>query len=335
MSTSTVFAETIHEPIIPAIAGVQTKALLLGFAKNQYDLGMVYYEGAKIQRNTSKAVEWLNRASEKNYAPAKVVLAKMLLSGDGLQVNEPLAIQLLQQASVKGDSQATQMLVEFANKQKSQPAYSAIDQALLCKNWNTRQMTEPSFLEALARYEVEGKTHKSLELTLKQNYAEQDQYKYYPDYKDADGDVPNMRIFLPKNKNTALFTKIETANHYGYGFQFEGNIKQGIPIEQLKNTIESSDKFKFTALDTQKFNQYNNEIQRLESADQYEAASELREKMSKIFKNAQVISEPNPQQVYLATAPRDVDNGYVHFFDYVYLVKQGNGNLKIVCGVSS
>ena len=40
LGTQAVFAENINEPIIPAIAGLQTKAIVIGFAKNQYELGM-------------------------------------------------------------------------------------------------------------------------------------------------------------------------------------------------------------------------------------------------------------------------------------------------------
>lgn len=333
--TSTVFAKNIHEPIIPAIAKEQSKALLLGFAKNQYDLGMVYYDGVKIPRNTSKAIEWLDRASSKNYAPAKVILAKMLFSGDGLQVNEALAIQLLQQANAQGYEPAKQMLVDYANKQKSQPSYSAIDQTLLCGAWNTQKMTVDSFIEQLATHSVAGKTHKSLETALKQNYSEQDQYKFYPEYEDAEGDTPDVRIFLPRNKSTALFTKIETENYYGYGYKFNAEIKQGVAIEHVKNMIEARDKFKFSTFDTQKFNQYMKEIQRLRNIDQNDKAQNLSEKMSNMFKGSHVVSESNPQQIYLATSPRVVDDGFVHFIDYIYLIKQENGNLKVVCGSSS
>ncbi len=73
LGTQAVFAENINEPIIPAIAGLQTKAIVIGFAKNQYELGMAYYEGKSHSKNTAKAVEWLHRAKWKNYAPAKVV----------------------------------------------------------------------------------------------------------------------------------------------------------------------------------------------------------------------------------------------------------------------
>src|SRR5690606_3024269 len=148
-------AKTIQEPFIPAIAGLQSKALLLGFAKNQYDLGMAYYDGAKIPRNTAKAIEWLNLASEKNYAPAKVTLAKMLLTGDGVKPNHALAMRLLQQAMGQGDEQAKKMLKNISNVLVAAQLYPAIDQALLCKEWHTKNMTVPSFLEQMAREEIE------------------------------------------------------------------------------------------------------------------------------------------------------------------------------------
>lgn len=120
LMTQTVLAENIHEPIIPAIAGLQSKALLLGFAKNQYELGMAYYEGKAVPRNIPKAVEWLNRASVRNYAPAKATLAKMNLNGDGVTRNPQLAKQLLQ-AAQKGDAEAQAMLANInTDEQKVQ-----------------------------------------------------------------------------------------------------------------------------------------------------------------------------------------------------------------------
>lgn len=40
--------------VIPAIAGLQTKAIVIGFAKNQYELGMAYYEENSFQEIRQK-----------------------------------------------------------------------------------------------------------------------------------------------------------------------------------------------------------------------------------------------------------------------------------------
>ena len=314
-STSNIQAKTMNEQIIPAIAGVQSKALLLGFAKNQYDLGMAYYDGQKIPRNTSKAIEWLNLASEKNYAPAKVVLAKMLLSGDGVNPNPVLATRLLQQAASNGNQQAKQMLEQTSNTPSaSQIAqqYSAIDQVLLCQGWYTKNMTQPSFLEQMARDEIEGKAHKNIEIGLKQTYQIQDTYRYYPEYKDAYADTPYVQIFLPRNAKNALFKKLEFTNHYGYGFNFEGVIQSNADIAQLKNLIENRDK--------------------IQLRQNYDASSKITEQLFTQFKNSYLVHDDNLQSLYFASKPRGSDD-YGGFAEYIYLTKSKNGEIKVICGV--
>ncbi len=106
------------EKIQSALLGLQTKATLLGFAKNEYDLGMAYYEGEIVQRDPQKAAEWLLKASKKNYAPAMFVFGGMLLTGDGVQENIQLGSQLIHAAAAKGDKQAL-ALIEETKKEKS------------------------------------------------------------------------------------------------------------------------------------------------------------------------------------------------------------------------
>lgn len=105
------------EKIQGALLGLQTKATLLGFAKNEYDLGMAYYEGKIVERDPQKAAEWLLKASKKNYAPAMFVYGGMLLTGDGTQRNIQLGSQLINAAAAKGDKQAL-ALIEESKKQK-------------------------------------------------------------------------------------------------------------------------------------------------------------------------------------------------------------------------
>lgn len=325
-------AKTIQEPFIPAIAGLQSKAMLLGFAKNQYDLGMAYYEGTKIPRNTAKAIEWLNLASEKNYAPAKVTLAKILLTGDGVKPNQALAMQLLQQAMGQGDEQAKQMLKNISNVLVASQLYPAIDQALLCKGWHTQNMMVPSFLEQMAREEIEEKAHKNIETELKQVYMQQDLYKYYPEYKDAEGDTPHVQIFLPKNANTALFNKLEFTDHYGYGFNFQGTIRPSESIEKLKKFIEDRDKIQLKQLDAEQFNRDLRQIRLFNSQQNYEASGKITEKLTAQFQNSYLIHKDNLQSLYYASKPRGAD-GY--FGEFIYLTKLKNGNVKIICGVTS
>ena len=94
------------EHLQSALLGLQTKATLLGFAKNEYDLGMAYYNGELVKRDPQKAAEWLLKAAKKNYAPAMFTLGKMLIAGDGVQKNGSAGSQLIQTAANKRNEQA-------------------------------------------------------------------------------------------------------------------------------------------------------------------------------------------------------------------------------------
>ena len=109
--------EKIQAPLL----NLQAKATLLGFAKNEYELGMAYYEGKIVQRDPQKAAEWLLKSANKNYAPAKFVVGKMALIGDGIQQNIQAGSQLIQAAANKGDKQA----LAFINESKQ---LKAVDQ---------------------------------------------------------------------------------------------------------------------------------------------------------------------------------------------------------------
>lgn len=98
------------EVVQPALLALQSKATLLGFAKNEYELGMAYYDGKLVPRNAAKAAEWLIKASKKNYAPAMFVLGKMLIKGDGVEKNIHLGAELLTAAANKNNKDALEYI---------------------------------------------------------------------------------------------------------------------------------------------------------------------------------------------------------------------------------
>ena len=337
LGTQAVFAENIHEPIIPAIAGLQTKAIVIGFAKNQYELGMAYYEGKLIPRNTAKAVEWLHRASEKNYAPAKVVLAKMNLTGDGVVANPQLGLRLLQQAAQKGDQEAIKMLqsINTTKQQNQQNQFSSLDEALLCKGWNTRARNSSFFLENLARSEVKTTTEKALEQSLKKSYAEQDQFKYYPQYKNSEGDTPDMRIFLPKNKQTSIFKKLETANFYGYGFNYKAELKQDANIQKIKDYLEQRDHFKFYSYTQAQIRQYQTEHKKIMAIDNDQVSDQAFKNLDKKFPLLNSLKNEKAQQAYIYSLPIVDESGDTHFSTYIQLIgiNTSNPSYTLNCGV--
>ncbi len=100
MGTQAVFAENINEPIIPAIAGLQTKAIVIGFAKNQYELGMAYYEENSFQEIRQK--RWNGYIAQvKKLCTCKSCFSQDEFNGDGVVANPQLGLRLLQQAAQK------------------------------------------------------------------------------------------------------------------------------------------------------------------------------------------------------------------------------------------
>lgn len=124
------------EQLQSALLSLQAKATLLGFAKNEYDLGMAYYEGKLVNRDPQKAAEWLLKAAHKNHAPAMFTLGKMLLAGDGVQKNGNAGSQLIQTAANKGNEQAIAFIK--ANQQPVQ--VSAKSNIAQVKNTSTNGM---------------------------------------------------------------------------------------------------------------------------------------------------------------------------------------------------
>lgn len=164
------------------LLALQTKAGLLGFAKNQYDLGMAYYEGKLVPKNPSKAVEWLSKAANKNYAPAMFILGKILLSGDGVQQNTVLANQFLQAAASKGNSDALALIKE-QNQVRSSPV---ITQQMNQKSQNTNGMCSYQDFYILSAGDIEYAKQSGRKVKSSEEYVKgacQIKINYHPNNK--------------------------------------------------------------------------------------------------------------------------------------------------------
>lgn len=193
------------------------------------------------------------------------------------------------------------------------------------------------FYNALAVREMTGTAHKTLETALKQNYTEQNQYKYYPEYEDSEGDTPDMRIFTPKNKNTALFSKVETANNYGYGAKYEAVLKAGADIDTVKHFIEQRDGIRFATFNQSQIGQFSAEQKKLQSSNlDYEPLERVNQSLKQKYNGLDLIHlDGKLKQVYVSYKPRVEEGGYIHFVDYVALIKRTNGATVLTCGVST
>lgn len=85
-----------------------------GNARAQHLAGELYL--ARNPPDYDRAREWLQKAVNQDYAPAKTSLANLYLSGRGVEKDEAEAVRLLQEAEQQGDQSAHQLL-DKARKQ--------------------------------------------------------------------------------------------------------------------------------------------------------------------------------------------------------------------------
>lgn len=70
---------------------------------SQYAMGTFYQNGIGVEKNLKEAVKWFERATKKGLAQAKRSLAICYLNGEGIQKDEAMAEQLLEEAADAGD----------------------------------------------------------------------------------------------------------------------------------------------------------------------------------------------------------------------------------------
>lgn len=75
-----------------------------GDAKAQYEIALCYRNGKGVKYNRSKAIEWLKKAADQDYADAQGLLGHYYLYGNGVKANVTLALELLNKAVEKGSA---------------------------------------------------------------------------------------------------------------------------------------------------------------------------------------------------------------------------------------
>ena len=58
-----------------------------GYAKAQYNLGAMYYNGRGVRQDYAEAVRWYRKAAEQGVAKAQYNLGAMYYNGDGVRRN--------------------------------------------------------------------------------------------------------------------------------------------------------------------------------------------------------------------------------------------------------
>jgi len=88
----------------------------LGDAEAQYNLGVMYDEGAGLDRDLSTAAAWYRKAAEQGFVDAQTNLAMMHLQGQGVARDSAMAGSWLRKAADQGDKEAASLLKELASR---------------------------------------------------------------------------------------------------------------------------------------------------------------------------------------------------------------------------
>ena len=89
-----------------------------GFAKAQYNLGVMYGNGKGVAKDYSKAIKWWNDAASQGNGKAQYILGVMYEEGKGVKKNLKKATHWYQLASNQGHAKAQEKLNLLLNKTK-------------------------------------------------------------------------------------------------------------------------------------------------------------------------------------------------------------------------
>ncbi len=82
----------------------------LGDAEAQYNLGVLYDEGACLKQDLGIAAEWYHKAAEQGFVDAQANLGMMYYHGQGVDRDHGKAAHWLERAASSGDSEASDLL---------------------------------------------------------------------------------------------------------------------------------------------------------------------------------------------------------------------------------
>lgn len=82
----------------------------LGDAEAQYNMGVMYDEGAGVDQDLAIAVSWYRKAAEQGFIDAQTNLGMMLYHGQGIPRDHHEAAAWFKQAASQGDQEAAKYL---------------------------------------------------------------------------------------------------------------------------------------------------------------------------------------------------------------------------------
>ncbi len=88
----------------------------LGDPEAQYNLGVMYDQGASVDRDLGQAARWYRKAAEQGFTDAQINLGMMCYRGDGVSPDAAEAVRWLQLAADKGDEGAFALLEQITGE---------------------------------------------------------------------------------------------------------------------------------------------------------------------------------------------------------------------------
>ncbi len=87
-----------------------------GDARGQSGIGYLYLYGRGVKQDITESVKWLHLSGNQGYAPAQLSLGFMYIKGRGVKADNVRAHMWFALAVKNGESRATQLLANLAEK---------------------------------------------------------------------------------------------------------------------------------------------------------------------------------------------------------------------------
>ena len=91
----------------------------LGDVEAQFNLGVMYDEGAGVEQDLAVAAEWYRKAAEQGFVDAQTNLGILYFHGLGLERDHNEAARWFQQAADQGDQEAQEYLSQIRDDRKT------------------------------------------------------------------------------------------------------------------------------------------------------------------------------------------------------------------------
>ena len=92
----------------------------LGDVEAQYNLGVMYDEGAGVEQDLAIAADWYRKAAEQGFIDAQTNLGTMYYYGQGVPCDYHEAAKWFQLAADQGDSEASSYLDKIPAESRNQ-----------------------------------------------------------------------------------------------------------------------------------------------------------------------------------------------------------------------